>query len=148
MKVLLTQDVKGLGKAGEIHDVKDGYGNNFLIGKGMAKLATTAVIKQWEAEQRVKKEKLAEEIKALENAKAAMENIKLVIRKKTGANGSLFGAITKEDIAEALEKEHGVHINKKSLEFSGQIKATGSFDLDLKLGHGVHAKLHLLVEAQ
>ena len=147
MKVLLTQDVKALGKKGEIKEVKDGYGNNFLIGKGLAKLATPAVIKQWEAGERAKKEADAAEVAKLNAAKAALEGIKLVIKTKTGANGALFGSITKEEIADELKKQHGVEIDKKSIEHHGAIKATGNYELDLKMGHGVHATLDLTVEA-
>ena len=147
MKVLLTQDVKSLGKKGEIKEVKDGYGNNFLIGKGLAKLATPAVMKQWEAAERAKKEAEAAEIAALNSAKAALEGVKLVIKTKTGANGALFGSITKEEIADELKKQHNIEIDKKSIEHHGAIKATGSYDLDLKMGHGIHAKLNLVVEA-
>lgn len=147
MKVLLIKDVKTLGKAGEIKEVKDGYGNNFLIAKGFAKLATPAVIKQWEATERAKKEAEAAEIAKLNEAKAKLEGVKLVIKTKTGANGALFGSITKEEIAEELKKQYGIEIDKKSIEHHGAIKATGVYDLDLKMGHGIHAKLHLIVEA-
>lgn len=147
MKVLLIKDVKSLGKAGEIKEVKDGYGNNFLIQKGFAKLATPAVIKQWEAGERAKKEAEVAEIARLNEAKAKLEGVKLTIKTKTGANGALFGSITKEDIADELKKQHGIEIDKKSIEHHGALKATGSYDLDLKMGHGIHAKLHLLIEA-
>lgn len=147
MKVLLIKDVKALGKAGEIKEVKDGYGNNFLIGKGLAKLATPAVLKQWEAGERAKKEAEAAEIAKLNEAKAKLEGVKLTIKTKTGANGALFGSITKEEIADELKKQHGIEIDKKSIEHHGALKATGLYDLDLKMGHGIHAKLHLLIEA-
>lgn len=147
MKVLLIQDVKSLGKKGEIKEVKDGYGNNFLIGKGLAKLATPAVMKQWEAGERAKKEAEANELAKLKEAKAALENVKLIIRTKTGANGALFGSITKEEIAEELKKQHNIEIDKKSIEHHGAIKATGNYELDLKMGHGIHATLNLTVEA-
>lgn len=147
MKVLLIKDVKALGKAGEIKEVKDGYGNNFLIRKGLAKLATPAVIKQWEAGERAKREAEAAEIAKLNETKAKLEEVKLVIKTKTGANGALFGSITKEEIAEELKRQHGIEIDKKSIEHHGSIKATGSYELDLKMGHGIHATLHLLIEA-
>jgi large subunit ribosomal protein L9 len=147
MKVLLTEDVKALGKKGEIKEVKDGYGNNFLIGKGLAKLATPGVMKQWEAAEKAKKEAAKAEIEQLTAAKKALEGVKLVIKTKTGANGSLFGSITKEEIAEELKKQHKIEIDKRSIEHHGAIKATGSYELDLKMGHGIHATLHLVVEA-
>jgi large subunit ribosomal protein L9 len=147
MKVLLTEDVKALGKKGEIKEVKDGYGNNFLIGKGLAKLATPGVMKQWEAGEKAKKEAAKAEIEQLTAAKKALEGVKLVIKTKTGANGSLFGSITKEEIAEELKRQHKIEIDKRSIEHHGAIKATGSYELDLKMGHGIHATLHLVIEA-
>lgn len=147
MKVLLTKDVKSLGKAGEIKDVKDGYGNNFLIGKGLALLATPAVLKQWEAKQRQLKEKEAAEIAELNEIAAKLKSLTIKVVHKTGANGALFGAVTKEEIAEALHKQHGITIDKKSIETDKAIKATGGYELDLKLGHGIHGKLNLVVEA-
>ncbi|MEY4504749.1 MAG: hypothetical protein RL154_1045 [Pseudomonadota bacterium] len=147
MKVLLTKDVKSLGKAGEIKEVKDGYGNNFLIGKGMAQLATPAVIKQWESKQRQLKEKEAAEIAALNEAAAKLKSVTVKVTHKTGANGALFGAVTKEEIAEALHAQHGIVVDKKSIETDKAIKATGGYTLDLKLGHGIHGVLNLVVEA-
>ncbi|RUM46162.1 MAG: 50S ribosomal protein L9 [Hydrogenimonas sp.] len=140
MKVLLIKDVKGLGKAGEIKDVKDGYGKNFLVAKGFAKLATDEVIQAWQEEQKRKAEEEAKEIAHLQSLKEKLENLNLVIAKKLGANGSLFGAITNHDIADAL-KEQGIEIDKKIIHIDHAIKATGSYEADVKLGHGIHAKL-------
>ena len=147
MKVLLTKDVKGLGKSGEIKDVKDGYGNNFLIGKGLAQLATPAVIKQWEAKQRLAKEKEAAEIASLQEIAAKLKELTIKVTHKTGANGALFGAVTKEEIAEALNAQHKIVIDKKSIETDKTIKATGGYTLELKLGHGIHGVINLVVEA-
>ncbi len=144
MKVLLIKDVKNLGKAGEVKEVKDGYGRNFLVGRGFAKVATDEVIKEWEAEQKRKAEEEAKEIARLEALKEKLESVKPVIRKKLGANGSLFGAITNHDVAEAL-KEHGIEVDKKHIHLGHAIKATGEYEADVKLGHGIHAKLHFEV---
>lgn len=148
MKVLLIKDVKSLGKAGEIKEVKDGYGNNFLIGKGLAKAATPDVLRQYEAAQKRKDEELKYELANLQTLKEQIENIKLIIKKPLGANGSLFGAVTKDEIAHALEEKHNLTIDKKSFDTDGHIKSTGIFDVDVKLGHGIHAKLKLEVEGE
>ncbi len=140
MKVLLIKDVKSLGKAGEIKEVKDGYGKNFLVAKGFAKVATDEVIAQWQEEQKEKAQKEAEEIAHLESLKEKIEKTELVIAKKLGANGSLFGAITNSDIADALKKS-GIEVDKKLIHIDHAIKATGSYEADVKLGHGIHAKL-------
>ncbi|WP_200764103.1 50S ribosomal protein L9 [Nitrosophilus alvini] len=148
MKVLLIKDVKGLGKAGEIKEVKDGYGRNFLIARGFAKHATDAVIRQWQAEQKRRAEKEAAEIENLKKLKEKIESIKLVIKHKLGANGALFGSITNKEISEALKKEYGIEIDKKHIDVHPPIKQTGDHEIDIKLGHGIHAKLELVVEGE
>lgn len=145
MKVLLIKDVKSLGKAGEIKEVKDGYGKNFLIGKGFAKHATDEVIAQWEEQKRLSAEAEAKEIADLTALKEQLETLKVTIKRKLGDTGHLFGAVTKDDIAKALENEHGITIDKKHIEAKKAIKMTGSHQVDLKLGHGIHALLKINV---
>ena len=147
MKVLLIKDVPNLGKAGEVKEVKDGYGKNFLIARGFAKLATPDVIAKWEREQKERAQKEAQEIKELKKTKEKIESLKLVIKHKAGANGALFGAITNKEVAEELKK-HGIKIDKKHIEIHPPIKQAGEYEIDIKLGHGIHAKLDLLVEAE
>ena len=147
MKVLLIKDVPNLGKAGEIKEVKDGYGKNFLIAKGFAKLATPDVVEAWQKEQQAQKERQKREIQELTKLKEKLEKIKLVIRHKVGANGALFGAITNKEISEHLKNEFGIDIDKKHIEVHPPIKQTGEYEVDIKLGHGIHGKLDLVVEA-
>ena len=145
MKVLLIKDVKSLGKRGEIKEVKDGYGRNFLIAKGFAKHATDEVIKEWKQEQeRLAKEK-AQEIKRLEDLKELLSKTKITIKRKLGANGSLFGAVTKDEIAKEMKKQKNIDIDKKSIEIKHPIKATGDYDIKVDLGHGVHAPFEVEV---
>jgi len=146
MKVLLIKDVKGLGKAGEIKNAKDGYARNYLIPKGFAKLATDEVIKEWQEEQKRKEEELKKELAKLNELKEKIESTKLVIKHKLGANGHLYGAITNKEVAEHL-KEKGIEIDKKQIDMK-QIKAVGEYSVDIKLGHGIHAKLDLVIEGE
>ncbi len=141
MKVLLIKDVKGLGKVGEVKEVKDGYGRNFLIKNELAKQATTEVLRQHQAEVKRKEEEKAEQISKLEKQKKAIENISLVLKRKLGANGSLFGAVTKDEIATELKAQKDIEIDKKTIEIDKAIKATGNYEISIKLGHGIHAKL-------
>ena len=141
MKVLLIKDVKGLGKAGEIHEVKDGYGRNFLVGKGMAEVARNEGVNRWKAGEQKRAELLAQELERLQNLAKNLEKITLKITKKVGANGALYGAITKEEISEALKVQKGVEIDKKSFELKSPIKSTGIYEIETKLGHGIHAVL-------
>lgn len=148
MKVLLIKDVKSLGKAGEIKEVKDGYGQNFLIAKGFAKLATDEVIEAWKKEQEAQKQREAEEIARLKEIEKRLKEITLVIRHKLGANGALYGAVTKEEIAEALKAQEGIEIDKKSIEIKNPIKTAGLFDISVKLGHGIHAQMKLEITGE
>jgi len=146
MKVLLIKDVKSLGKIGEIKEVKDGYGKNFLIAKGFAKHATDEVIKEWEEEQariKAQEEKLKAELTQIAQK---LEDKKVIIKHKIGNNGSLFGAITKDEIANALLDQHKIEIDKKHIELKNKIKATGNYEIDVKLGFGIHGIINLEVE--
>ena len=143
MKVLLIKDVKDLGKKGEIKEVKDGYGQNFLIGKGFALLATNEVMRKYESDQRKKAAAEAEEIANLKEIEKQLKTLKLVVKRKLGANGSLFGAVTKEEIAHDLKAQHSIEIDKKAIEIEHAIKTTGNFTISVKLGHGIHATLTL-----
>ncbi len=148
MKVLLIKDVKSLGKAGEIKEVKDGYGRNFLVAKGFAKVATKEVVKEWEEEQARLKAEQEAEIARLKEIESNLKDKTVVIKRKLGANGSLFGAVTKEEIAKELKNQTGFDIDKKHVEIDKAIKATGEYEVSLKLGHGIHAKFNLVVEGE
>lgn len=147
MKVLLIKDVKPLGKAGEVKEVKDGYGQNFLIAKGFAKAATTEVLRKYEAEQKQKAEQLRFEIANLETLKGELAKKQIIITKPLGANGALFGGVTKDEIATALKAKTGIELDKRTFEID-TIKATGTYDISVKLGHGIHATFSLLVKGE
>jgi len=148
MKVLLIKDVKSLGKAGEVKEVKDGYGKNFLIGKGFAKHATPEILEEHAAEVAQKEEDLKNEIAAFKATAEKLEKLEIVITKKVGDNGHLFGAITKDEVVSALKEQHGIDVDKKHITDKTAIKTIGEHDLDLKLGHGIHAKLHVDVQGE
>lgn len=145
MKVLLTKDVKGLGKAGEVKEVKDGYGKNFLIGRGFAKLATNEVLKKYESDKRKEKAANEAEIDRLNKLKETLKNLETKVAKKLGNNGHLFGAVTKDEISHAVKEQHNIEIDKKHIEIKKAIKLVGNYDLDVKLGHGIHATLQVEV---
>ena len=145
MKVLLIKDVKSLGKAGEIKEVKDGYGKNFLIGKGFAKHATSEVLAAHKKEEQLKAENEAKEIASLKAMAQKLDKLKIEIHKKLGETGHLFGSVTKDEVAHALLEQHKIEIDKKHIDTKTNIKMVGSHELDLKLGHGIHATLHVEV---
>jgi len=148
MKVLLIKDVKSLGKVGEIKEVKDGYGQNFLVGKGFAKRATPEVIEEWEKEQAIIKAKLEEDIANANKAKEMIESLKLTIKHKVGGNGHLIGSITNKEVAKALKEEFKLELDKKSLHLKAPIKTPGIFKVDCKLGHSITCELTIdVIEA-
>ena len=148
MKVLLIKDVKGLGKTGEIKEVKDGYGQNFLIGKGFAKAATTAVLNQHNASEKKKSSDEAAELERLKNVKEQLGKLSTTIAKKVGDNGHLFGSVTKDEIAHAVEDQHKIVIDKKHIVHKLSMKEVGEYEIDLKLGHGLHAMMKINITAQ
>ncbi len=143
MKVLLIKDVKSLGKAGEVKEVKDGYGQNFLIAKGLAKAATNAVLNQHKAHEKKKAEDEAAELERLKEVKEKLTTLVTTIKKKVGENGHLFGAVTKDEIAHAVEEQHNIHIDKKHIVHKLSMKELGTHEIDLKLGHGLHAMMKI-----
>ncbi|GAB0172489.1 50S ribosomal protein L9 [Helicobacter trogontum] len=147
MRVLLIKDVASLGKAGEIKEVKDGYGHNFLIAKGLAKHATNEVINKYKAEQKRQAELEALQIAEAKQMQQALEKIELTIPKKVGTNNHLFGSLTKDEISSELQAQHRISIDKKAFEIP-QIKMLGKFQVIVKLGHGLQAKLNLNVIAE
>ncbi len=148
MKVLLIKDVQSLGKAGEVKEVKPGYGQNFLIKKGFAKPATPEIIAEHEAEIKRKAEEEAAEIARLNELAQKLDKLEIIITKKLGQNGHLFGAVTKDEIAHALQEQHSIEIDKKHITEKKAIKTVGEHDVDLKLGHGIHATLHVDVQGE
>ena len=148
MKVLLLKDVKGTGKAGEVKEVKDGYGKNFLIGKGLALKATDEVLEQYAKEQAEIKAQEEAQIAAAQEIAQKLEASKFTIKHKVGANGHLIGSVTNKEIAEVLKEQADIEIDKKQITLQTKIKTEGIFEADCKLGHGIHAIAKIDVMAE
>ena len=144
MKVLLIKDVKSLGKAGEIKEVKDGYGQNFLIGKGLAKLATPDVVENWKAEQEEMARNLRDELARLEAEKITLEAATIKVEKPLAPVG-IKGSVGNADISQAIEEQYNIELDKKHINLKKAIKSTGTHEVDAKLGHGIHATLKVEV---
>ena len=141
MKVLLIKDVKTLGKAGELKEVADGYGKNFLIGKGLALHATTEVLNRYKSEQKKAAENEAKEIATAKELAEKLNATKLTIKHKIGANGHLIGSVTNKEISEALHNQFSIEIDKKHISVEKKFKSVGIYEVDCKLGHAIHATL-------
>jgi len=145
MKVLLIKDVKTLGKTGEIKEVKDGYGQNFLIAKGFAKLATPDVVEQWKAEQERIAQQLKDELERFEREKKQLEASIIKIEKPVAPVG-IKGSVGNADISRAIQEQLGIDLDKKHINLKKAIKSTGLHEVDAKLGHGIHATLKVQVD--
>lgn len=143
MKVILIEEIRGLGTRGDVVTVKDGYARNFLLPKNLAREATAGNLKQIEHEKR-KWALLAQEEKAAAQKSAdAVKGTKVVIEKRVGEHGHLFGSVTANEIADALEAK-GINVDKRRIELGSPIKNIGVHDVEVRLHREVSA--HIQVE--
>ena len=144
MKIILLQDVKGLGDRGEIKNVSDGYFRNFLLPKKLAKIATEKTIS--EVEKQKVQEAMAEEKDLIRTEKLAekLDGQEFIIKAKINKQGKLYAAINKQDIAELLNKKM-FKIKQEQIS-AALIKETGEYDVVIILNHGLEAKIKIIVE--
>lgn len=148
MKVILKQDIKGMGKKESLHEVSDGYARNYLLPKGLAVEASATNLNIMNTKKEAEKTKKDRE---LASAKALAEKIKdltVVIKTKSGDNGKLFGSITSKDIADKLKSNFNLDIDKKKMIMPDAIKSLGTTEVEIKLYPEVNAKLTVKVEQE
>ena len=144
MKVILKEDIKHVGKMGQIVDVADGYARNYLIPKGLVTEASTKNIKFLEHEKRIIQEKSKKIRNSVQDLASRISSLTISIKAKAGEEGKLFGSITTMDVAEALQKE-GVEIDKKKISLEEPIKRLGSYTVNIKLHPDVSAPLNIQI---
>ena len=148
MKVILQKNIQKIGEIGDVVEVKDGYARNYLLPQGLAIEATAANMR--EADHR--KQKLLEaETEARANAEALrekMQEVKIELKTKAGEGGKLFGAITAKDIAEQLEKDHGLEIDRRKIVLEENIKALGEYELRVKLYPQIESVLKVVISTE
>ena len=144
MKVILLADVKGTGKKGDVVEVADGYGKNFLVKKGMAKIATASTVHEAQQKKEAAAFHKAEEVKALKELAASLEGKTVRVKIKTGENGKMFGSVNTSHVAAALA-EMGYDIDKKKIKMDA-VKAVGTVVAEVRLMEGVTAKIKVVVE--
>jgi large subunit ribosomal protein L9 len=145
MKLILTQQVSGLGAPGEVVEVKDGYGRNYLIPRGFAMLWSRGAEKQIDS---IRKARSAREIASVEQAEAVrgeIERLKVRLRTRAGESGRLFGAVTPADIAGAVKAAGGPQLDKRRIEVRNPIKTVGAHSVAVRLHPEVSAKIDLEV---
>lgn len=146
MKVILIQDVKGAGKAGDVANVSDGYARNYLLPKGLAKEATPSNMRQLERIKEANEARRAESIETAQEIAEKIETIKVTVMSKGGEGGRLFGSVTTKDISDALKEQHDIEIDRKKFILDGPIKQTGEHLVDIKLFTDITAKLKVIVD--
>ena len=146
MKVILLQDVKDLGKKGELVESKDGYARNFLFPRKLAEEANNSNMKEMNEKEGSKKLKKKQELEQAKELAKKIEETKVVIKTKSGDGGRLFGSITTKDIAEILKDEHDIEADKRKIEIDGgNIKTMGTTEALVKLYPSVTAKFKIQV---
>lgn len=148
MKVILTQDVKGSGKAGDLVNVSGGYAKNFLLRKGLAIEASSTAINAKQTKDSAAAHHAQVEVDTAKETASKLEGKVIKLQAKAGANGKLFGSITSKEIADALQKAYGIEVNKKKITLTADVKAYGEFSFEIKLHSGVNATMKLIVEQQ
>ncbi len=147
MKVFLKEDVKNLGRIGEVVSVSDGYARNFLFPKKLAVEANTKNIKEFEHNKRVIQEKAAKVREERKGSAEKLSSVSLTIRAKAGEEEKLFGSVTNMDIAEAL-KEAGYEIDKKKIVLAEPIKRLGEYSVEVKIDSEISAQVKVNVVAE
>lgn len=147
MKVILTQNVKNLGREGEVKEVADGYARNYLIPRGLAKEATNTVLKETE-ERKVREQRHKEkELKQAQEIKEKVDGKTIKIKARTGGGDKLFGAVTTREISDALKQELKVEVEKKKIDLSEPIKHLGQYRVKIKIYPSINAEVNITVTA-
>ena len=144
MKVILQQDVKGQGKKGQMVEVSDGYGRNFLLPRKLAVEATAENVNTMKMQDRARQARLAEEKAAAQALAERLKGVQVNIKARAGQGGKLFGSITSKEISEELKAQFGLDVGKSKIVLSDPIKSFGAFDVKCKLGSEVSGVIHVL----
>lgn len=144
MKVILLQDVKKMGKKGDVINASDGYARNYLFPRKLAEEATDANLHVLNAKKETERRKKTAEIEAAQKLAEELKNKEVKIEAKSGENGKLFGAITSKDVAEQITKQYKIEVDKKKLVMD-TIKLAGTYNIELKLYPEVSAKMKVVI---
>ncbi|MCI5513839.1 MAG: 50S ribosomal protein L9 [Clostridia bacterium] len=145
MKLVLLADVKPLGKKNDIVDVSDGYAKNFLLPKKLAIIADAKAINEIKNKEAARLHAIEVEKAAANEVAKKLEGVIVKIYMTAGEDNRLFGSVTSKDIIDALEKDHGIVIDKKKVVLDKPIKAYGTYEINVKLYTGIAGKINVLV---
>lgn len=144
MKVILQQDVKSLGKKGDLVNASDGYARNFLFPKGLAIEANSSAMNDFNNKEASKKLHKAEEIKAAKADADKLDGKTFKLKAKAGANGKLFGSVTSKDVSKQIKEELGIDVDKRKIVMP-DVKAFGTVQAEIKVYQGISAKIFVQV---
>ena len=145
MKVILQKDVANLGKIGDLVKVKDGYGRNFLLPRGLAVLADESNTRKLAHQKRIAQTLAAKQLAAAQELAKQISLTPVAFKLEAGEDGKLFGSVTNKNIAEALS-EKGLSVDRHKMHIDGALKEVGSFEVPVALGSGVTASIRVLIE--
>lgn len=148
MKVILQQDVKKVGSKGDVVEVSEGYGRNFLLPKKLAVEATAANLetaKQKANSAARKKQQAADEARLLA---AQLEKVSVKVAVRTGDGGKLFGSVTGKDVADALAKEHGIDVDRRKISLKSEVTGAGEYEAVIKVHPEIQSTIRVLVVAE
>lgn len=144
MKVILKQDVKSLGKKGDLVNAADGYARNYLFPKGLAVEANASAMNEFNNKESAKKFHKAEEIKAAQQTADKLNGKTFALKAKAGANGKLFGSVTSKDVSSKIKEELNLDIDKRKIVMQ-DIKTFGTVEAEIKVYQGISAKIFVRV---
>ena len=147
MKVLLIKAVKGLGKEGDVKEVANGYGGNYLIPRGLAVAATPGIIKEFEQKKQVEAGKQKREENTAESLAERLQGVVLTFTARAGEQGKLFGSITAADIATGLEMETGHVVDKRKVVLEQPIRELGRYTVPIKLMANIAPEVTVVVQS-
>lgn len=148
MKVILQADIKGVGKKDQVIEASDGYARNYLFPKKLAIEANAENMNEWKAKQNSQAYKKSQEKEEAKKTAKKMENIMVKVEIRAGENGRIFGSVSSKEIAENLEKQHKITVDKKKIDLKEPIKSLGVRVVDVKLYEGIIGKLKVDVIPQ
>lgn len=148
MKVILVQDIKSVGKKGQIIDASDGYARNFLLPKKLAVVADATNLNELKTKQDANKYKRDMTMASAKELAEKMKNFELIFKMKAGGNGKAFGSVTAKDIADELNKKYFVEVDKKKVCLDEAIKALGVYNIEIKLFEGISGVIKVNVIAE
>ena len=145
MKVIFNVDVRGRGKKGELKEVSTGYARNYLLPRNLATEATPDNLNAFKLKEKAKAAQIAKEKAQAEEYAKKLGAVQVTVRAKAGANGKLFGAVTSQEISDALKEQFGMDIEKNKIVQAEPIKSYGSYTVKAKLGYEISGSINVLV---